>query len=236
MSMAANGHNVQIAKIFVVCNQPDTAPVWGFILRQQGLVVTLEHSLKKALMDWSDEKADLVVLDLEAEHNERMDAYRKFRAGTLSPILLFLPSHNETHVLDAYNAGVDEVVVKPISPPIFLAKILAWVRRGWAVPANGYSDGRSGRVRLAPAHRGVILNDGQEIRLTNLEYHLLQVLMSRPGSIFQSDDLIQTVWGDLGGDHVLLKNVVYRLRKKMDVDPSQPSLIHTHDGGYSFEG
>jgi len=49
--------------------------------------------------------------------------------------------------------------------------------------------------------------------------------------------LIETIWGGYGqGDQVLLKNVVYRLRKKIEVDPSRPVLLQTWQGGYSFQG
>ena len=124
---ASNGR--PIAKIFVVCDQEDTAPVWGYILRQRGLIVILERSVEKVIDRWSSEMPDLVVIDLNAEHEERMELYQKFRAVSVAPILLFLPTYHETEILEAYAAGVDDVVVKPVSPSIFLAKILAWMRR-----------------------------------------------------------------------------------------------------------
>jgi two-component system OmpR family response regulator len=235
MSMAANGHNVQIAKIFVVCNQPDTAPVWGFILRQQGLVVALEHSIEKAIEHWSAEVADLVVIDIDGNHYDRMQVYNRFRSDNTAPILLFLPSANETQILEAYNAGVDEVVVKPISPPIFLAKILAWARRGWRVPPDGFVQSR--KHRLDPTRRCLAFPDGQVVNLTSLEFRLLSLLMSRPGHIFDADEIIHSIWGlyENGHDHVLLKNVVYRLRKKIEDNPSQPVLLQTWQSGYSFQ-
>ncbi len=128
----ANGR--PIPKVFVVCDQRDTAPVWGYILRQQGLIVILETSIEKAIDRWSTEMPDLVVLDLNVEHEERIELYQKFRAVSVAPILLFLPTYHETHILEAYHAGVDDVVVKPVSPAIFLAKIFAWMRRSWTVP------------------------------------------------------------------------------------------------------
>src|SRR5262245_3709634 len=110
-----------IPKIFVVCDQRDTAPVWGYILRQQGLSVILETSREKAIDHWSAEMPELVVIDVDIPHEERMDLYYKFRAVSVAPILMLLPTYHETHILEAYTAGVDEVAVKPISPAIFLA-------------------------------------------------------------------------------------------------------------------
>jgi DNA-binding response OmpR family regulator len=231
----ANGR--PITKIFVVCNQEDTAPVWGYILRQRGLSVILETSLEKAIDRWSTEMPDLVVLDLDVEHEERMEHYQKFRAVSVAPILLFLPTYHETEILEAYAAGVDDVVVKPISPAIFLAKILAWMRRSWTVSTAELSQVKAGKHKLEPARRCLINPEGREIKLTNLEFRLLHQLMSHPGNVFSAEDIIESIWGGYGnGDQVLLKNVVYRLRKKIEEDPSHPLFLQTGLGGYSFQG
>ena len=237
MNQAENLGSAHIPKIFVVCDRHDTAPIWGYILRQQGLIVILEYVIEKAIDRWTTEMPDLVVIDVNIEKQDPMELYRNFRALSVAPILLFLPVHHETRILDAYADGVDEVVVKPISPPIFLAKIMAWVRRSWIMPTNGLSLVNAGKHKLDPARHCIIDPNDQEIKLTNLEFRLLHLLMSRPSHIFPVDDLIETIWGGFGhGDQVLLKNVVYRLRKKIEKDPSHPLLLQTHQGGYSFQG
>jgi DNA-binding response OmpR family regulator len=232
---ASNGR--PIAKIFVVCDQKDTAPVWGYILRQRGLIVILETALEKAIDRWSTEMPDLVVLDVDVKHEDRMELYQKFRAVSVAPILLFLPAYHETEILEAYAAGVDDVVVKPVSPAIFMAKILAWMRRSWTVPIDNLNLVKAGKHRLDPSRRCLINPDSREIRLTNLEFRLLHLLMSRPGFVFSLEDIIESIWGGYGnGDQVLLKNVVYRLRRKIEEDPSRPLFLKTGQGGYSFEG
>ncbi|HEU0292337.1 MAG TPA: response regulator transcription factor [Anaerolineales bacterium] len=228
---------VHVPKVFVVCDQRDTAPVWGYILRQQGLIVVPETSMERAIDRWSTEIPDLVVIDLDVDHKERMELYLKFRAVSVAPILLFLPTYHETEILEAYHVGVDDVVVKPVSPAIFLAKIFAWMRRSWTVPIHNLSLVKAGKHRLDPARRCLIDPAGVEIRLTNLEFRLLHLLMSRPGFVFSLEEMIESIWGGYGsGDQILLKNVVYRLRRKIEVDPSRPLLLQTGLGGYSFQG
>jgi DNA-binding response OmpR family regulator len=227
----------QVTKVFVVCDRSDTAPVWGYILRQQGLTVILETSLEKAIDRWMTEIPDLVVLDVDVPHENRMELYKRFRAVSVTPILLFLPTYHESEILEAYAAGADEVVIKPISPAIFLAKIMAWMRRSWMVPTAELTQVKAGKHRLEPARRCMIKPDGLEIRLTNLEFRLLHLLMGRPGHVFSAEDIIQAIWGGYGdGDQVLLKNVVYRLRRKVEADPSHPLFLQTWQGGYSFRG
>ncbi len=146
--------------------------------------------------------------------------------------ILFLPASNEFEILEAYQAGVDECVVKPISPAIFIAKIMVWVRRSWAEPMVVR---QTKRLQLDPAHRASVGVGGKETKLTNLEFRLLHLLMSRPGFVFKTEDIIQTVWGSRRqGDVALLKNMIYRLRKKMEDEAGEARLIQTWPGGYSF--
>jgi DNA-binding response OmpR family regulator len=227
----------QITKIFVVCDRSDTAPIWGYILRQQGLSVILETSLDKASDHWNSEIPDLVVIDVDVPHTTRMGLYKRFRAVSIAPLLLFLPAYHETEILEAYEAGVDEVVIKPVSPAIFLAKIMAWKRRSWTVPTAELNQVKAGKYRLEPVRRCLIKPEGLEVGLTTLEFRLLHLLMSRPGHLFPAEDIIQALWGGYGnGDQVLLKNVVYRLRRKIEADPSRPVFLQTWQGGYSFQG
>ncbi len=94
-----------------------------------------------------------------------------------------------------------------------------------------------GDLRLAPARREVITTTGSAVKLTNLEFRLLHLLMSHPGQVLGSNLIIDRVWGYTGGgDTVLLKNLVYCLRRKIEPDPSQPRYIQTVAGeGYSFQ-
>ena len=219
-------------RVFVICDQDTTAPLWGYIIREKGLVAILETSVQRAMERSIEEIPDLIVIDVNAPHTQRIELCRKFRSLSSSPILLFLPTNNETEILEAYQAGVDECVVKPISPAIFMAKIMAWAQRSWAVPMSPV---RAGKLKLDPARRSALEPNGEEVKLTNLEFRVLHLLMSRPGYVFKNDEIMQNVWG-AEGDAAVLKNVVYRLRKKLDLDTEKsPYLIQTWPGGYSFQ-
>lgn len=219
------------ARVFIICDQDTTAPIWGHIIREKGLVAIIETSVQRAMDRSVEEIPDLIVIDVNAPHAQRIELCRKFRSLSTSPILLFLPANHEPEILEAYQAGVDECVLKPISPAIFLAKIIAWSRRSWTEPMSPRT---AGRLRLDPARRSMISANSNEVRLTNLEFRLLHLLMSRPGYVFNTEEIIQTVWGT-EADAVLLKNVVYRLRRKMEDEADESHLIQTYPGGYSFQ-
>ena len=105
-----------IPRVLVLCDQRTTAPVWSYILSQQGLTVTLETSLEKATVQWGTEMPEVGVIDSSSEGQDLITLCKKFRAVSGSPLLLFLPAFDEEQILEAYAAGVDEVVVKPVSP------------------------------------------------------------------------------------------------------------------------
>ena len=218
-------------RVYVVCDQSATAPIWGYLIREKGLVAILETVVQRALDRTLEDIPDLIVIDINGSHSQRIDLCRKYRALTSCPILLFVPSNNENEILEAYQTGVDECVVKPISPAIFLAKIMAWTRRSWSQPMSPVG---TAKLRLDPSHRSAATGDGREVRLTNLEFRLLHLLMSRPGFVFVADEIMQTVWGMEQADQALLKNVVYRLRKKLEDETGESQLIQTRPGGYSF--
>ncbi len=219
-------------RVFVICDQDATAPIWGYIIREKGLVAILESSVQRAMDRSMEEIPDLIVIDVNASPAQRIELCKKFRAVSASPILLFLPIGNESEILEAYQAGVDECVIKPISPAIFLAKIMAWARRSWTVPLSPVP---AGKLKLDPARRVAISPGGEEVKLTNLEFRLLHLLMSQPGYVFKNDEIMHSVWG-MPGDPAVLKNVVYRLRKKLEPESGKPPyLIQTWPGGYSFQ-
>ena len=111
-------------RVFIVCDQDATAPIWGYIIREKGLIAIVETSVERAIERVKKEIPDLIVIDLNAPHQKRIEIAQTFRSLSPSPILFFLPSNNELEILEAYQNCVDECVVKPISPAIFLAKIL----------------------------------------------------------------------------------------------------------------
>lgn len=217
-------------RVFVVCDQDATAPIWGYIIREKGLVAVMETSVERAMKRTAEEIPDLTLIDVNGPPAQRIELCRKIRSVNAGPILLFLPSNNEQEILEAYQAGVDECVIKPISPAIFQAKLEAWTRRSSVKPS---APRQTGKLRLNPAHRSAVGVNKKDIKLTNLEFRLLHLLMSRPGYVFPNEEIIEQVWG-ANGDVILLKNVVYRLRKKLEEESGQQNVIQTWPGGYSF--
>ncbi|HJS18635.1 MAG TPA: response regulator transcription factor [Anaerolineales bacterium] len=223
-------------KVLVVSNQQTTGPLWVFSLQQQQLNVLLEADPTRTLQRSEIETPDLIILDIHFPETETLELIRSLRSEMLTPILLLTPVRSEEYVIETYKAGVDDCMIKPVSPSLFQAKVRVLLRRFGSFAADEMRPLKVGTLQLFPTERMVMLRNGGVIQLTNLELRLLYYLMNRPGQIVSTEELNQRVWGYTAeADNTMLKNVVYRLRRKIEADPSNPIIVQTVVGvGYKL--
>ena len=225
-----------VPKVLIVSNQQTTGPLWVFSLQQQKLNVALESVPAHTLARCEAESPDLIILDINQSETLTLELIKTLRAEMLTVIVLLTPARSEDYVLEAYKAGVDDCMLKPVSPSLFQAKIKVWLRRSGSIYADPMNPLKVGTLQLFPSEKMVLLKTGGAVRLTNLELRLLYYLMNRPGQTVTIEELNQGVWGYNGEvDNTMLKNVVYRLRRKIEADPANPLIIQTVSGvGYKL--
>jgi two-component system KDP operon response regulator KdpE len=224
------------AKLLIVSSSLRTGPLWAYSLQVDNFDVVMEPNSLNTLHRWSEERPNLVILDLTTEEPVILNIIRELRAESSVPILVLAPAKTEEYVLDAYAAGADECIIKPISPSMFHSKVKAWLRHSWSIPLEMLDPLRVGNVELNPADRTITIDRGTPIRLTNLEMRLLYILMNRRSNPIADEELTQRVWGySREVDNIALKNVIYRLRRKLEAKPGSPAIIQTVPGvGYKF--
>lgn len=223
-----------IPKILVFSNLQATSPLWTFNVTQR-LNVVFETDPANTIQRWAEKLPDMVVFDIDSE-SLAIELVRKLRDEAILPILLLTSIRSDTFMLGVYQAGVDECILKPIHPALFHAKIKVWLRRSWNVPVDMLDPLRVGSFHLMPLDRTLEIGNNGAIHLTNLELRLLYYLMGRPDHTVTTEELCQRVWGPGGGgDVATLKNLVYRLRHKIEKDPTHPHYVHTVAGvGYQL--
>ena len=180
----------------------------------------------------------MIILDISLPEAQTVDLIKSLRAEMVIPIILLTPPRSEENVIEVYNAGVDDYLIKPVSPSMFNAKVRVWLRRSWSATTGTLDPVKIGGMHVFPAERMVIRDNGQPVHLTNLELRLLYYLINRAGHTVTTEELNQRVWGYTGEvDNTMLKNVVYRLRRKIESDPANPLIIQTVTGvGYKLIG
>jgi DNA-binding response OmpR family regulator len=220
-------------KILVVEDDLSLSDILAFTLRRVGYDVVTAYDGVVALQLWQAEKPDLVVLDLNLPKLDGLDVCRQIRSQAQTPIIILSVRSGDEAVVKGLELGADDYVVKPFSPNQLVARIQAVSRRTGVTDATsvlkltGFTFDRS--------RNEVQRQDNEPARLTPLEAKLLEILILNAGQVLTSDALITAVWGNDGGDKTMLKQLVYRLRAKIDQGDSLSSLIETVPGiGYSF--
>lgn len=222
-------------RVLLVVDDSEVGGILAYALRQMGLEPVRAQSAAEALAYWDQDTYALILIDVYGPGLDGIELVKRIRGEAANPILLFSMCGEESYAIRAYQAGADECIIKPISPPLFLAKVRAWLRYSWTVSTAALNLLEAGPFLLDTAQQAVVVDGRREVRLTNLEFRLLHLLMSHAGQVLPSGLIVDRVWGYGGGDSVLLKNVIYRLRRKLEPETSQPSHIQTVAGrGYAF--
>lgn len=225
-----------IPKILVLSKHTESGMFWTFSLQRNNFDVVLQNDYNKAVEAWEKEVPDMILIVTNKFEIYVLDLVSKLRGETIIPILVLTSDISENQMIETYLTGVDDCIIKPTKPILVIAKMRAWLRRTWTLNADAMEDFRIGGFTLIFSERLLIVNDKKRVRLTNLELRLMHLLMSKSGRTMNYDEIIHRVWGyQSDADYAALKNIVYRLRRKIEPNPTQPEYLVTLPGiGYKF--
>jgi two-component system KDP operon response regulator KdpE len=220
--------------ILVADDEPQIRRVMRTTLSAQGYTVLEARDGEEALELLRNERADLVLLDVNMPRLDGLAACREIRRGSDVPIIMLTVRNSEHDKVSALDAGADDYVVKPFGVEELLARIRAALRRSASVesvPAINVKD------LSIDFDRRVVTVKGEQVRLTPKEFDLLRLLVSNKGKAVAHRRLLQAVWGpDYGEETEYLRVFINQLRKKIEPDPSHPRYIKTDPWvGYRFE-
>ena len=221
-------------KILVVDDDLELLRLIAFALRQAGYLIVEAQDGPSALEAFDRERPDLAILDVNMPRLNGFDVLKRIRAGgSTSPVMMLTVRSAEEDQVRGLDLGADDYLAKPFSPRTLLARVRALLRRtGVERPAPL----ASGDLVLDLEKQSVRVRGKAPARLTNLEARLLQLLLANGGHTLPLDRLTSHVWGNRGlGDRQLLKQLVHRLRRKIEEDPASPRYLVTVSGvGYAL--
>jgi DNA-binding response OmpR family regulator len=220
-------------RVLVVDDDLQLAALIAFALRREGYQVLHATNGESALALWEAEQPDLILLDINLPRLDGYEVLRRIRAASDTPVIMLTVRGEEDDMVRGLDLGADDYIAKPFSPKNLLARIRAVLRRsGQPLPA----DLTLGDLTVDVDRQGVRRADGTAIRLTPLEFRLLHYLLVNQGQVLPAEMIIEHVWGyDTDGDRTLLKQLVRRLRLKIEPDPAHPRYIETVPGvGYTI--
>jgi two-component system KDP operon response regulator KdpE len=223
-----------VTRVLVVDDDAALARALAINLKARGYDVAVAHTGREALDGLAKVHPDVVVLDLGLPDLDGIDVLHGVRGWNDVPVVVLSARTTSDEKVDALDAGADDYVTKPFEMNELLARIRAAVRRGAAA-----GRGDAGLV-VAAGHvvvdlaAGVVTRDGQQVRLTPTEYHLLEVLARNAGRLVPQAQLLREVWGPAYEKEThYLRVYVAQLRRKLERDPANPELLVTEPGlGY----
>jgi DNA-binding response OmpR family regulator len=230
-----------MARLLLIEDNEDLAFGVRTVLEFEGYEVDVAADGATGLARARELPPDLIILDLMLPEMGGYDVLRELRGdGFLTPVLILTARSQESDVLMGFNLGADDYVTKPFSTSELVARVNALLRRvrqGKASDSGSPRLERFGDVQVNPSTR-TVLRGGEPVEMTPKEFDLLMALLLRRGAVASRTELLKEVWR-YGNAQVMTRTVdvhIAELRRKLEVDPSEPKHILTaRKAGYRLE-
>ncbi|WP_323765919.1 response regulator transcription factor [Marinovum sp.] len=174
---------------------------------------------------------DLIILDVGLPDTDGRELCRLMRKqGVKAPVLMLTGHDSDADTILGLDAGANDYVTKPFKFPVLLARIRAQLRQHEQSEDAVFA---LGPYTFKPSMKTLVTEDEKKIRLTEKETNILKYLYRAPEGVVPRDVLLHEVWGyNAGVTTHTLETHIYRLRQKIEPEPSNARLLVTESGGY----
>ncbi len=223
------------AKILVVDDEPKSCQILNTRLSMAGYKVAITRVGLSGLQHFGDVNPDLVILDLMVPQLDGYGVCERLRSRTTIPILMLSAIDEVAQKVACLQIGADDSMVKPFSPKELIARIGCLLRRRMGKAPNPKPETTTHQQLLVAGlridrNRRKVFRGDEQIRLTELELRLLEVLVENAGKAIDRIDILKHLWG-FSPERISETRVVdvhiSRLRCKIESDPDNPELILT---------
>ncbi|MDF5738643.1 MULTISPECIES: response regulator transcription factor RpaB [unclassified Nostoc] len=233
--------SIHKGKILVVDDEASIRRILQTRLEMIGYNVVQAKDGEEALSVFRRETFDLIVLDVMMPKLDGYGVCQELRKESDVPIIMLTALADVADRITGLELGADDYMTKPFSPKELEARIACLLRRSFhktninIIPNSGII--HVGNLKIDINKRQVHKND-QRIRLTGVEFSLLELLVNHSGKVFSRLEMLQQVWGFVPGlntDTRVVDVHISRLRTKIESNPNDPEFILTARGsGYFF--
>ena len=231
-------------KILVADDEASIRRILEARLGMIGYEIVTASDGEEAIAAFNKYNPDLIVLDVMMPKIDGYGVTREIRRTSDVPIIILTALGDVSERITGLELGADDYVIKPFSPKELEARVKAVLRRTntkeVSAPASKIAKNviTTGNIRIDTARRQVFRKN-ERIRLTGMEFSLLELLVNNSGQAYSRNEILQHVWS-YPPDHRIDTRVVdvhiSRLRSKLETDPANPELILTARGiGYMFQ-
>ena len=224
----------QMKKILLVDDEEDLRDALAEQLLITGeFLIEQANSARETLeqIGWQD--FDIIILDIGLPDTDGRELCRIMRKQNVKcPIIMLTGQDSDADTILGLDAGANDYVTKPFKFPVLLARIRSQLRQFEQTEDANFL---LGPYIFKPAQKFLLTDDGHKIRLTEKETNILKYLLRAENATVQREVLLHEVWGyNAGVTTHTLETHIYRLRQKIEPDPSQAKLLVTESGGYKI--
>lgn len=231
-------------RVLVVDDEASIRRILETRLKMVGYDVVTAEDGEEAVDVYNKTAPDLVILDVMMPKMDGYGVTREIRRTSDVPIIILTALGDVSERITGLELGADDYVIKPFSPKELEARVKAVLRRTTTkevvAPTSKTAKNviTTGQIKIDTARRQVYRKN-ERIRLTGMEFSLLELLVNNSGQAYSRNEILQHVWA-YPPDHRIDTRVVdvhiSRLRSKLEADPANPELILTARGiGYMFQ-
>jgi DNA-binding response OmpR family regulator len=220
-------------KTLIVEDDKTLADILAFTFVREGFEVVQAFTGSDALSLWEKENPDLMLLDVNIPLPDGFSVCETIRKEWDTPIIFLTVRDNEEDIIHGLDVGADDYISKPFSPRQLMARVDAVLRRSCT---NFNEDHyQVGAIFLDLEQKSLTIPNQDPISLSESECKFIHCIMRYAGQVVTSQILINCIWGPGNGNKEMLRQMVHRLRKKLEpVEVSRP-MIETMAGvGYCF--
>jgi two-component system KDP operon response regulator KdpE len=218
-------------KVLIIDDEPQISRLLKLTLQTDSYSVRDTDDGQTGLIEAAAFRPDLIILDLGLPDMPGIDVLKRLREWTKVPVLVLSVSTGQFEKVSALDSGADDYLTKPFDTSELLARLRVLIRRKSSTVEAIVI--RFGSIQMdLNAH--VVTKNGQEVRLTAMEYALLHLLITNRGKIVMHKNILRELWGPRFETHTnYLRVYMRRLRQKLEDNPEEPRFLVTVSGfGY----
>ena len=226
-------------EILICDDDKEIAAAIAVYLEHEGYITHQAYNGKEALAALENREIGLIIMDVMMPELDGLRATMEIRKSRNIPIIMLSAKSEDTDKIMGLSVGADDYVTKPFNPLELIARVKSQLRRFTvlgSLPPVQAGMFTVGGLEIDDNHKTVTI-DGEDVRLTPLEYKIVLLLIKTPGRVFSIDEIYERVWGE---DAFCADNTVAvhirRIREKLEIDPKNPKYIKVVWGiGYKME-
>ena len=224
-------------KVLVVDDDKEIVDSIAIFLRAEGYAVEKAYNGLEALDIIMTRTVHLLLLDIMMPEMDGIKTLLKVRESKNIPIILLSAKSEDADKILGLTAGADDYITKPFNPMEVLARVRSQLRRYTSLGGMEQKPNRIviGGIALDDDTKTVTV-DGEPVRMTPLEYKILELLCRHPGKVFSTEEIYRQVWNDeIVSDNAIAVHVRH-IREKIEINPREPRYLKVVWGvGYKIE-